>query len=143
MQVRSFIDYAVLFTQTRSEQRVHDILPEAMAQNDKHYQPKQMDAETRPHNICLAEQRLTESYLIARLLMRTVASNRYHTVLVVNAPCYTLATSGDFGPKAVGDTEQAHAALIDHSGYRFFYVGGAHRALLWFRLPRASLSTCS
>ena len=42
MQVLDFIDYAKFLTQTVSEQRVHDIIPEAMAQNDKHYQPKQM-----------------------------------------------------------------------------------------------------
>ena len=50
--------------------------------------------------------------------MRTVADNRYHTVLVVIAPCYTLATS-DSWPKAAGDTEHAHADLIDRSGYYF------------------------
>jgi hypothetical protein len=62
MQVRDFIDYAKFPTQTVSEQRVHDIIPEAMAQSDKHDQPKPRDAETRPHNICLAEQRMTERY---------------------------------------------------------------------------------
>jgi len=81
MQVRSWIDHAVLFRQTRSDQRVHYILPEARAQNDQHYQPRQRDAGTRPHNICLAEQRRTESDFAARLLMRSVADNESRTVL--------------------------------------------------------------
>ena len=51
--------------------------------------------------------------------MKTVARSKYHTILVI-APCCTLATFGDFLPKAVGETEDAHAALTDRDWYLIF-----------------------
>jgi hypothetical protein len=94
MQLLDITDDTKFLTQTVSEQRVHDIMKKAKAQNEKRGKRKLKDAKTLHRNICFAEQRVTERNQVTQWPMKPFARSKYHKIHVVIAPCCIFSPSG-------------------------------------------------
>ena len=133
MQLLDIADDTKFLTQTVSEQRVHDIMKEAKAQNEKRGKRKLKDAKTLHRNICFAELRRAAgdgeepSQAVVDEALRPQQVLGIHVVV---APCCVFSPSVDTSLKAVDETEGALAALTVDTWYLSVLAGLTCRALL-------------
>lgn len=134
MQVLDIDDDMEFLTQAVSEERVHDIMKETMAQNERRGSLMVKDAETLQRNICLAEQRLTERNHITQWLMKPLLRTKYLRIHAVIALCYIVSPSGETLLKTT--VGKSTGFLTDYMQHSIFYGGVAFGSLLWLVLSR-------
>jgi len=135
MQVLDVDDNMEFLTQSVSEERVHDIMKEAMKSNQQRGSYMVKDAETLQRYICLAEQRLTERSHVTQWLMKPFFRTKYLRIHAVIALCYIMSPAGETLLKTTKD--QQSEFLTDYLQHSIFYAGLALGSLMWLCLSRS------
>jgi len=136
MQILDVDGDTEFLTQTVSEERVHGIMKETMAQQMKRGNRKVKDAETLQRNICLAEQRLTERNHMTQWLMKPLLRSKYLRIHAVIALCYIISPAGETLLKTVETHGSGGARLTDDVRHVVFYASVAVGAMMWLGLSR-------
>mmetsp|Transcript_159747 Transcript_159747/g.512567 ORF Transcript_159747/g.512567 Transcript_159747/m.512567 type:complete len:3105 (+) Transcript_159747:145-9459(+) len=136
MQILDIDDDTEFLTQTVSEERVHGIMKETMAQQMKRGNRKVKDAETLQRNICLAEQRLTERNHMTQWLMKPLLRSKYLRIHAVIALCYIISPAGETLLKTVESHGSGGSSLTDDVRHVIFYASVAVGSMMWLVLSR-------
>eukprot|EP00439_Symbiodinium_sp_Y106_P039343 s2875_g4.t2 len=132
MQVLDIDDDAEFLTQGVSEERVQEIMKQAMANN----RGKVKDAETLQSYICQAEQRLTEKSPLSLWLMKPFLRGiclRIHVVIVLG---YIFSPVGEALLKTLEMRAMANSGASEQALWTVFYAGSAVGCLLWLFLSK-------